>query len=139
LSTATIGGKALLLHAQNTNMKQTLGIILVFICCSFSALCQPMYSPEERSRKEVQWMKDSLTLSGENLDKISKISLEYFRQMDKAAETKDKDKEQGKLMKQKDKQLKALLNNEQYQKYYRREKEIRRHDKIIYKGPHQPY
>src|ERR1035437_2760054 len=96
---------------------------------------QPVWSPEVRSEREMQWMQDSLHISPDQYKKISEISLNYQRNMDKVAQPANKhskDKMQKKLMQKKDADLKALLNNEQYQKYYRREKQIRKQAKIVY-------
>ncbi len=118
-------------------------IKFLFLCCilgiTFSAIAQPRYSPEIRAKNEVSWMKDSLALPQDKLDKISKISLDYNQNMDKASELPGKVKAQQKLMKKKDATIKALLSKTQYQKYCKKEKMIRDREKVIYKGNRQPY
>ncbi len=120
-------------------MKLKILIVSCLLITSFSAMAQPRYSPEVRAKNEVSWMKDSLALSKEKLDKISKISLDYNLNMDKASDLPGKDKAQQKLMKKKDAAIKSLLNKTQYQKYCKKEKMMRDSEKVIYKGNRQPY
>lgn len=108
---------------------------------SLESFAQPAWSPEVRSEREMQWMKDSLHISDKQYKKISAISLGYQQEMDKAAlpaNNRTKDKTQKKLMQKKDSELKSLLTNAQYQKYYRREKQIRQQAKVTYPPGRQP-
>ena len=120
-----------------------MNIKFFILCCllglSYQSFAQPVYSPEVRAKNEVSWMKDSLALPQDKLDKISKISLDYNQNMDKASELPGKAKAQQKLMKKKDAAIKVLLDKTQYQKYCKKEKMIRDRGKIIYKGNRQPY
>jgi hypothetical protein len=116
-------------------------VFLGILCTSVISYAQPAYSPEVRSEREMQWMKDSLHIKPQLFDKISKISLSYQLNMDKAAQPDNKngkEKTQKKLMQKKDADLKALLNKEQYARYYRREKEIRRIANIQHPPGRQP-
>lgn len=113
-------------------------LILLLLLCSYATFAQPRYSPEVRSKREIQWLQDSLHINASQLNKISSISLKYQQQMDKAADQPDKTKKQAKLMKKKDAEMKAILDKGQYQRYYKREELIRKQDAIIYKG-HQPF
>jgi len=101
-----------------------------------AALAQPRWSPEVRAKRETQWMVNTLHLSPDRVNKISEISMEYYRQMDIANKLpgKQKDTKQKQLMRKKDADMKSLLDKEQYQQYYSREMELRRRDKIVYKG-----
>lgn len=115
-------------------------IILLLSLCSLTSIAQPRYSPGVRAQRETQWILDSLHISPDKGDRIHTISLNYYQQMDKASELpgKEKDKKQKHLMNKKDADMRALMNKEQYQRYYKREEGIRQREKIIYKGPHQP-
>ena len=112
-------------------------VFLFSLLFNFASYAQPMWSPEVRSQREMQWMKDSLHISPEQADKITPLSLSYQQEMDKAGHLPDKTKKQASLGRKKDAQLKAILNKEQYQKYYKKEQIIRKQAKIIYKD-HQP-
>jgi hypothetical protein len=116
-------------------------LIGLFSCTATIAIAQPRYAPAIRAQREAEWMRDSLGVSPAVAAKDSVISQRYNEQMDKASElqspTKDKKKQQ--LMRKKDADIKALLhNNAQYQRYMRRERELRRIDALEYTGPHQP-
>ena len=118
-------------------MKLTNCILVLLFLLPFAAFAQPRYSPEVRSKKEMQWLQDSVHINADQANKINGISLTYQQQMDKAAELPDKIKKQDKLSKKKDAALKKILTKDQYQRYYKREAMIRKQDRIIYKG-HQP-
>ena len=111
--------------------------ISLLLFCSLTTWAQPRYSPEVRSKKEIQWLKDSLQINEVQLNKISAISLSYQQDMDKAANQPDKKKRQARLMKKKDAEMKTILDHGQYIRYYNREELIRKQDARVYKG-HQP-
>ncbi len=121
-------------------------IIIVFVCFYLFAadrsFAQPVWSPAVRSEREMQWMKDSLHLTKLQVEKITPISLDYQRNMDKAAQPDyaTRGKRQHPLMRQKDAEMKAILTKKQFDKYYRRELLIRQseNDKH-YEGDRQPY
>ncbi len=112
-------------------------IIAVIFLSALTSFAQPRWSPEVRSNREIQWLKDSLHITDAQLNKISSISLTYQQEMDKAANLPDKKKRQAKLIKQKDAQMKAILDHSQYFRYFKREELIRKQDAKVYKG-HQP-
>lgn len=106
-----------------------------------AAFAQPRMSPGLRADRETEWMRDSLHISNEQAKKVNAISLKYNEEMDKfgALPPKQKAKKQKPLMSRKDADIKNVLCNEaHYKMYMRREKEIRRIDNVVYKGPHQP-
>lgn len=115
-------------------------LLLLLTGASLITFAQPVYSPAERARRDKQWVTDSLHLSQQQAEKFYGISLDYNQKMDSAAQNpKTKKKKQQQLMARKDAKVKALLNDHAlYQRYMRREKEIRHAQSIIYKGPHQP-
>jgi hypothetical protein len=124
-------------------MKLRYSIVLLFLVCSSVSYAQPRWSPEIRSQREMEWMKDNLHLTETQLEKIKGISLDYQRNMDKAANSEDKNtgkKIQHQLIRLKDSDLKAILNKKQYDKYYDRELIIRqRENEHLYEGNRQTY
>ena len=119
-------------------MKLKSGVVFLFLFCSIISYAQPRWSPEVRAKRESQWMQDSLRLNPEQVNKITTINLDFQRNMDKAANTPEKNKTQKQLMRKKNEAMKAILNKEQYPKYLKREKQIRKQEQIQYKGPHRP-
>ena len=115
-------------------MKFSCVALLLVWWCSVASYAQPRYSPEIRSKQEMQWLQDSVHISPGQWAKLSDISVTYQRQMDKAADEKDKVKKQARLMQKKDAAMRAILNKEQYRKYYKRESAIRKKDAVVYKG-----
>lgn len=132
--------KKLFLLIQSSLMKLTTGILSLLLFCSFASFAQPRYSPEVRAEKEAQWMTDSLHITPEQSKKVHDISLTYNQQMDKASQlpSKQKDKAQQHLINKKDADLKTILNKEQYRKYCKWGKQIRKMGKIQYSGPNLP-
>ena len=110
-------------------------LLFLSLLCSYASVAQPVWSPEVRADRENKWMQDSLQLSGEKLARAHDISLNYYRQLDRFS---NNEKLQEKVMKKKDANMKPMLNKEQYQTYYRREKEQRRILRIKIPGPHRP-
>ncbi len=123
-------------------MKLISTTVFLFLFWSFASVAQPAFSPEVRSERDLQWMKDSLHITPAQAEKLNHINLNFERNMDKANDPPDnrlKEKKQKQLMRKKDADIKVILNNERlYQTYYRREKEKRRIQAIKYTGPHQP-
>ncbi len=122
---------------------KTSGIILAiaFLLFAMPAYCQPRWSPEVRSERELKWMKDSLHLTHSQLAKIEPVSLKFQRDMDDAAvpDYANRGKKQHPLMRQKDADYKAILTPRQYEQYYRRELIIRQNDNDHhYDGNRQP-
>ena len=123
----------------NNRHKQVVkySVLIALFLCTFASFAQPRYSPEVRSKREIQWLKDSLLISDAQLNKINSFSLTYQQKMDKAANQPDKKKRQARLMKKKDAEMKTILDHTQYTRYYSREELIRKQDARVYKG-HQP-
>src|SRR5208283_1466738 len=94
--------------------------ILLIICLlsAVASVAQPVWSPSVRAKREAQWMQDSLSPSPEQMQQVNPILLRYQQEMDKSF---GDDKKQHALMMEKDHALKAILNKDQYKKYYRRE------------------
>ena len=117
-------------------MKLHTSLLILFLLCSIASFAQPVWSPQVRATREARWMQDSLHLTAEQLQKANPILLNYQQQMDKNS---GDDKKQHQLMKGKDAALKAILDKEQFKKYYRREEQIRALPKPNRSGPHQAY
>jgi len=81
-------------------------------------------------------MQDSLHLTTEQMQKVSPVLLNYQQKVDLSGNAVKKNKA---LMQHKDAEMKAILNKEQYKKYYRRENQIRALPKPNHSGLHQPY
>ena len=116
-------------------------LVIISVYPFAATFAQPAYSPEVRSDREMKWMQDSLHINKAQYKKISAISLSYQRNMDKAAlpeHAKSKERTQKKLMLKKDESMKSLLNKQQYQRYYKQEKQIRARAKVVYPADRQP-
>lgn len=111
-------------------------LLALLLICSVAVSAQPVWSPQLRATRYAEWMRDSLHLSTEQLEKVKPVLLNYEQHIDLAG--KDTKRNHA-LMQEKDKAMKSILDKEQYKKYYRREKQIRALPKPNYKGPHQPY
>lgn len=104
-------------------MKRAHFLILGLLLSSSVGFAQPVWSPETRAERETAWMRDSLNVTEAQAVKINRIELTYHQQMDKVG---DKNGRSAKtLRRKKDKDMKALLNKKQYQRYYRREEAMR--------------
>jgi hypothetical protein len=122
-------------------MKLSTIFLFALLLSSAISVGQPRYSPQVRAERETTWMRDSLHLPENKLVKVMNISLTYNRAMDSVNDHagRNKDKIQQKLMHKKDADFKALLNKEQYKRYYKREELIRKQEKIVYPRDRQPY
>lgn len=101
---------------------------VISLCCFLLLICsgaraQPRYSPEKRAEKEVKWIHDSLHVSDVKLKKIKDILLAYNRKADSINDAggKYKERNQQKLRKKKNTDIRSLLTKEQYSRYYKRE------------------
>jgi hypothetical protein len=117
-----------------TKMKFSCFVSLFLLYTSVS-MAQPVWSPQVRAERENAWMRDSLKLSPEKLKRAYDISLNYYQQLDRFS---NKPKLQNKVMVKKDANMKPMLTKEQYQKYYRREKQNRQALRVKYEGTHMP-
>ena len=116
------------------------GIFILLFALFFAAKGQPAYSPRERANRDITWMQDSLHVNQEKSAKLLEIEVTYYTAMDKTNQqtTQIRAKTQARLIRKKDTAIKALLDKEQYIKYYVREKQIRAKAKLHYNGTHQP-
>ncbi len=113
-------------------------LLVIFLFSTFLSFAQPVYSPERRAELETEWMRDSLNATPAQVKKISRIALDYQRNIDKVINKSGTVAK--KLWAKKDAQLKTILNKKQFQRYYTREKRIRELAKIKpIRGDRQPY
>ncbi len=122
-------------------MSVRLFFIAASILCTIGAHAQPVWSAEVRAERNANWYRDSLQMKGEALAKCSAIDLKYQQKIDKESEKSGqyKNKTKTHFLRKKDAEMKAIMNAEQFQRYMRREKEIRRQMNIKYEGFYQPY
>jgi ERCC4-type nuclease len=89
-------------------------------------------TPEERAQMQTNYMKESLTLSTEQVPKIHEINLKYSLKMQNAYNAGGGKLQKLKKMKgigaEKDKEIKKVLNTEQYSTYEKNKEETK--DKI---------
>ncbi len=86
-------------------------------------------TPEERAQMQTEWMKESLQLNDSQLVKIEALNLEYALKMEKVKGIDgnlSKLKAARKTSEEKDKKLKKLLDEEQFEFYLDKRKELRK-------------
>lgn len=87
------------------------------------------FSPEERAQMQTEWMKENLQLNDSQLVKIEALNLEYALKMEKVKGINgnlSKLKAARKTSGEKDEKLKKLLNEEQFEFYLDKRKELRK-------------
>ena len=120
-------------------MKLTTCIALLLIFSATASFSQPRWNAKLRAKSEIDWMKENLHLSEDQLSKSVNIVQVFQQQMDKAGETPEtRDKAQQRLMRKKDMDMKAVLNKTQYQKYYDNQIQVRQRERATYKDGHRP-
>jgi hypothetical protein len=115
-------------------MRSVLLVTILLYCAS--AVAQPVWSPHALAERENKWMRDSLLLPVGKLEKALNISESYYTTIQQNEQNMEM---QAKADKKKDARMKPLLTSQQYQRYYRREQELRQARKARYHGKHQPY
>jgi hypothetical protein len=108
-------------------MKHSHFFILGLLLCSSTSFAQPVWSPETRAERETAWMRDSLNATEAQSVKIKRIELNYNKQIDQVMNKQGQTAKR--LMRKKDKDMKSVLDRDQYARYYRREQEIREVEK----------
>lgn len=87
-----------------------------------------MQPPEERAKRMTEWMTTNLKLTGDQVPKVQDINLRYAQKMEgikMGSQTKEEKRGQVKsLSDQKDGEMKTVLNDDQYQSYLARKKEM---------------
>src|SRR5688500_2892695 len=78
-------------------------------------------SPEDRAQLQTDYMKESLSLTGDQETKVHEVNLKYAQKIQEAYEAPTKRNQKLKIMKgintQKEAELKLLLNADQYVTY----------------------
>jgi uncharacterized membrane protein len=83
---------------------------------------------EERARFQTEWMKQNLKLSDDQQTQVDPLNLKYARQMNEVKSISGKFaklKKAKSIMDEKDKELKKILNKDQYQIYQDKKEELR--------------
>lgn len=86
-------------------------------------------TPEERAQMQTDYMKESLTLSDDQLPRIKEINLKYAQKMQDVYNSTSSKMQKFKQMKSigqdKDKELKGVLNSTQYATYEKNKEEMK--------------
>ncbi|GAB4032291.1 hypothetical protein [Spirosoma gilvum] len=96
---------------------------VLFVLFSFVSFAQQrqMGTPEERASRQTARMKEVLKLSTEQETSVADINLKYAKQVQSLMETGGRNlktmREARSIMKSKDKEMKDVLNKEQYKQY----------------------
>ncbi len=89
---------------------------------------RPRRTPEQRAENQTRWMQKNLGLTKEQNDKVYDIILYYAREADKAnmdAPGREKKIEKQGIRKDREGELRAVLNTEQYQRLQQHEQEMK--------------
>jgi Spy/CpxP family protein refolding chaperone len=86
-------------------------------------------TPEERAKLQTDYMKESLALTSEQETKIHDLNLTYAKKMQDTYNTPDRKLQKLKKMKgistEKDREIKEVLNPEQYATYQKNKEEMK--------------
>ena len=107
---------------MKTNLLKTIFFFsLILISTASFAQRADLGTPEERASKLTAKMKEKLNLSGDQESSVAEINLKYAKQNQSLVETGGRNlrtaRQVQSVMKQKDAELKKVLNNDQYQQY----------------------
>lgn len=103
-----------------TKLIFSVSLILISIV-SFAQRGSQLGTPEERAARQTTRMKETLTLSPEQETSVADINLKYAKQMQSVIETGGRNlktaREAKSIMKNKDKELKEVLDKDQFKQY----------------------
>ena len=106
------------------------GILFMFLTQgAFAQNFGMQFTPEERAQMQTEWMEENLQLNDSQLVKVEALNLEYALKMEKIKEINgnlSKLRAARKISEEKDKKLKKLLNEEQFEFYLDKRKEMRK-------------
>jgi hypothetical protein len=106
------------------------GILFMFLAQgAFTQNPGMQFTPEERAQMQTEWMEENLQLNDSQLVKVEALNLEYALKMEKIKEINgnlSKLRAARKISEEKDKKLKKLLNEEQFEFYLDKRKEMRK-------------
>ncbi|GAB4052208.1 hypothetical protein [Spirosoma litoris] len=95
--------------------------LILFSIASFGQKGAQLGPPEERASRQTARMKEVLKLSPEQETSVADINLKYAKQMQSVIETGGRNlktmREAKSIMKSKDKELKGVLNKDQFEQY----------------------
>jgi hypothetical protein len=105
-------------------------IALMVVCTSVYSQKKTMATAEERAGKITEWMKTNLQLKEDQVAQVNNINLKYANKMDEimngTGEKKDKKMKAKEEAAAKDAELKAVLDESQYQTYQAKKDEIKK-------------
>ena len=123
------------LKLQVTIMKNFTFIIALSVIAS-AVFAQPGFkqmrntTPEDRAKTQTEFMKEELNLGKDQAEKVDEINLKYAKQIQEIItgslgreERRNKIQE---ISQEKDKELKSVLSEEQYEKYLEARDEMRK-------------
>lgn len=87
-------------------------------------------SPEQRAEMQSNMMRDSLSLSDAQFEKVKEINLEYNKKFDEMRNNSEGDwsamrEQMGAIRKQQDDALKAVMTSEQFEKWQKIQEAMR--------------
>jgi hypothetical protein len=104
-------------------------IISAFVFVGLSVSAQ-MPSASDRAMKQTNWMKSNLKLTDDQATKVQDINLKYANKMDELhASTATKQQKMASMKSDetaKDAEMKAVLNDSQYQTYLQKKEEMKK-------------
>ncbi|MDI3321498.1 hypothetical protein [Pinibacter soli] len=104
-------------------------IISAFVFVGLSVSAQ-MPSASERAMKQTNWMKSNLKLTDDQANKVQDVNLKYANKMDELHKSTATKQDKMTSMKSdeaaKDAELKAILNDSQYQTYLQKKEEMKK-------------
>ena len=108
------------------------GLMIAFTACSQPPQGQgPQgnFSPEDMAKRQTEMIKDATGIDEATTKKVHEINLKYANQMTelrkKYTSREEMREPMMKMREQKDAELKALLTDEQFQKYKAKQEEMR--------------
>ena len=106
------------------------GILFMFLAQgAFAQNFGMQFTPEERAQMQTEWMEENLQLNDSQLVKVEALNLEYALKMEKIKEINgnlSKLRAARKISEEKDKKLKKLLDEEQFEFYLDKRKEMQK-------------
>ena len=107
--------------------------LLLLVASAFTASAQmdalARSTPEQRAKFQTEFMKDRLSLTSEQLPKVSALNLKYAQEMDPVLKSQDRPlmrmRSMQAIQQRKDAELATLLTPDQNQRYLASKEELR--------------
>ncbi|GAB3954524.1 hypothetical protein GCM10028805_40120 [Spirosoma harenae] len=110
-------------------LKFTLSICLIVISIAAMAQRDQLGTPEERATRQTARLKEVLKLSPEQETSVAEINLKYAKQAQPLIETGGRNlrtlRDAKSIAKNKDREMKEVLNKDQYKQYQTIKEEMR--------------